>query len=189
MRPACSCRRDARPNLCYYLYLASPLTLSEVRSMVAPGLTVELLEVAEARMLLRHHPDAQTAARLVHGACSCDLVRHRQPTSREDEAHLRTRYRQLGLSRDAMIRALETHRRALERRQRPPGYWPGAVADFVVEHARNAGPTLYYLGFSHDGRLDLPTPPPPLLTVPVEAVRHDPLGWLPETRLTMVQRK
>ena len=175
--------------MCYYLYLASPLTLSEVRSMLAPGLAAELLETAEARPLLSQHPDAQTAARLIHGACSCDLVRYRQPISREDEAHLRARYRQQGLSRDATIRALENHRRALERRQRPEGHWPGAVADFVVEHARNAGPTLYYLGFSHDGRLVLPSPAGPVVTVPGTAVRQDPGGWLAESRLTLVLRK
>ena len=85
--------------MCYYLYVASPLTLSEIRSMLAPGLSAELLERTEARALLQHHPDAQTAARLIHGACSCDLVRFRQPVSREDEAHLRTRYRRMAESR------------------------------------------------------------------------------------------
>lgn len=175
--------------MCYYLYLASPLTLSEVRSMLAPGLSAELLETGEARLLLKHHPDAQTAARLVHGACSCDLVRYRQPVSREDEAHLRTRYRQLGLSRDDIIRALENHRRALEQRQRPEGHWPQAVASFVVEHARNAGPTLYYLDFSHDGRLDIPQNAASPVNVPVAAVQVDPLGWLPETRLSLVLRR
>lgn len=175
--------------MCYYLYLASPLTLSEVRSMLAPGLSAELLDSAEARLLLSYHPEAQTAARLLHGACSCDLVRYRQPVSREDEAHLRTRYRQLGLSREAMIHALQTHRRALDRRQRPEGHWPGAVADFVVEHARNAGPTLYYLGFSHNGRLSIPSDAAAVVSVPGNVVRQDPGGWLAESQLTMVVRK
>ena len=157
--------------------------------MLAAGLSAELLEPGEARLLLKHHPDAQTAARLVHGACSCDLVRYRQPVSQEDEAHLRTRYRQLGLSRDSIIGALENHRRALERRQRPEGHWPQALAAFVVEHARNAGPTLYYLGFSHDGRLSLPPNAAPAVSLPVSAIQRDPAGWLPETRLTLVLRK
>lgn len=175
--------------MCYYLTIASPLTLSEVRSMLAPGLSVELLDPAEARILLALHPDAQTAARVVHGACSCDLVRYRQPVSRDDEAHLRMRYRQMGLSRDAMIRALDTHRRALEKRQRPEGHWPLAVASFVVEHARNAGPTLYYLHFSHDGRLALGSSAEPVVNVPVVRVRENPGGWLPEERAVMVTRK
>jgi hypothetical protein len=175
--------------VCYYLYLVSPLTLSEVRSMLAPGLTAELLGAAEARTLLELHPDGQTAARILHGACSCDLVRYRQPVSREDEAHLRTRYRQLGLSRDDMIRALENHRRAHDKRQRPAGHWPQAVASFVVEHARNAGPTLYYLHFSHRGQLDVSPGLEPPMEISVSAVRENPTSWLPEERLVMVQRK
>jgi hypothetical protein len=175
--------------LCYYLYLASPLTLSEVRSMIAPGLSAELLPPAEGRALLRHHPDAQTAARLLHGACSCDLVRYRQPVSREDEVHLRSRYREQGLSREATIRALETHRRALDRRQRPEGHWPASVAAFVVEHARNAGPTLFYLHFSHDGQLKIDPAAESVVTLPVTAVKENPGGWLPEERLVMVVRR
>ena len=174
--------------MCYFLYLASPLTLSEVRSMLAPGLSAELLDTGEARTLLPHHPDAQTAARLVHGACSCDLVRYRHPMSREDEAHLRARYRKLGLSRDAMIRGLDQHRKALENRQRPEGHWPRAVAAFVVEHARNAGSTLYYLDFSASGRLGSLPPASVAVTVPVSRIRNDPSGWIPEQTLTLVPR-
>ena len=175
--------------MCYYLYLASPLTLSEVRSMLAVGLSAELLEASEARALLSLHPDAQTAARLVHGACSCDLVRYRQPVTREDEVHLRSRYRTIGLSREDTVRALENHRRAQDRRQRPEGHWPSAVASFVVEHARNAGPTLYYLHFSHQGRLEVSPEAQPVVSAPVSAVQDNPAGWLPEERLVMVQRK
>lgn len=175
--------------MCYYLYVASPLTLSEIRSMLAPGLSAELLERTEARPLVQHHPDAQTAARLIQGACSCDLVRFRQPVSREDEAHLRIRYRKMGLSRDAIIRALDNHRRALEQRPRPAGHWPRAVAAFVMEHARNAGPTLYYLGFSHDGKLVIPGTAAPPVTLPVSAVQNDPTGWLAEQQMTLVLRK
>ena len=157
--------------------------------MLAPGLSADLLPPAEHRLLLQHHPDAQTAVLLFHGACSCDLVRFRQPVSREDEAHLRTRFRQLGLSRDDMIRSLENHRRALDRRQRPEGHWPSAVASFVVEHARNAGPTLYYLNFSHNGVLTVHPKAEPVVSVPVNSVRENPGGWLPEEKLALVVRK
>ena len=156
--------------------------------MLAPGLSAELLDTGEARTLLQHHPDAQTGARLLHGACSCDLVRYRHPMSREDEAHLRARYRQLGLSRDAMIRGLDNHRKALDRRQRPEGHWPQAVAAFVVEHARNAGPTLYYLDFSAASQLMLLPTSGGMATVPVSSVRHDPAAWLREKTLTLVAR-
>ena len=174
--------------LCYYLYVASPLTLSEVRSMLAPGLLAELIPAAEQRLLLQHHPDAQTGARLLHGACSCDLVRSRKPVSREDEAHLRERYRQLGLSRDDMIRSLDNHRRALEGRQRPEGHWPAAVSSFVAEHARNAGPTLYYLDFARQAQLTIPKSAVPLESVSIATVRAEPGSWLKEGRLTMAVR-
>jgi hypothetical protein len=173
--------------VCYYLYVASPLTLSEVRSMLAPGLTAELLGGRETRELLALHPDAQTVTRLLHGACSCDLVRYRKPAAREDEAHLRERYRKLGLSRDDMIRSLERHRRALDQRQKPEGHWPAQVASFVIEHARNAGPTLYYLDFSYSGEppTDLSFAP---ITVTVDQVRANPGGWLPEETPVFVVR-
>ena len=156
--------------------------------MLAPGLLAELIPPAEQRLLLQHHPDAQTAARLLHGACSCDLVRHRKPASREDEAHLRERYRELGLSRDDMIRSLDNHRRALEIRQRPEGHWPAAVSSFVVEHARNAGPTLYFLEFARQAQLTLPKSALPVASVPVSTVKAEPGAWLPEGRLTMAVR-
>src|SRR5262245_6663730 len=98
--------------MCLHLYLASPLTLSEVRSMLPKGLAADLLDPAEQRTLKQLHPDAQTVARLVHGACSCDLVVQRHPVSREDEAWLRRRYREQGLPRTAVLPALERHRRA-----------------------------------------------------------------------------
>ncbi len=157
--------------------------------MIAPGLSAELLDPGEARALLAEHPDAQTALRLVHGACSCDLVRFRQPLSREDEAHLRARYKEIGLDREAIVRALDNHRRALEKKVRPEGHWPKAVASFVVEHARNAGPTLYYLQFSHDNSLSLDHKGLPVVNVPVEAVRKGPGTWLPENQPVLVIRQ
>ncbi|MGH7526597.1 MAG: hypothetical protein ACREMX_07815, partial [Gemmatimonadales bacterium] len=99
--------------------------------MLPPGLSAHLVEPAE-RAALRHlHPAGQTFLRLLVGACSCDLVRARQADSREDERHLRERYRQLGLSRDEIIRALETHRRSASPRAEPRGGWPAALAAFV----------------------------------------------------------
>jgi hypothetical protein len=139
--------------MCFFLYIASPLTLSEVRSMLPPGLTADLLPPVEQAALRPLHPDAQTAARVLHGGCSCDLVTQRHAVASEDETRLRARYRSMDYSRDQVIRALDVHRRALERRAQPAGHWPRAFAAFVTEHARNAGPTLYYLHFSHDGLL------------------------------------
>ena len=171
--------------MCFFLYLGSPLTLSEVRSMLPDGLIADLVPPGELRAVRELHPDAQTAARVMHGACSCDLVVQRHAVSREDEAHLRQRYRQLGLSRDRMIRALENHRRALTRRRKPDGHWPVALAAFVAEHARNAGPTLYYLGFSPDGVLKLPETAELTHLTASEVIRR-PGAWLPEGQVVMV---
>ena len=171
--------------MCFHLYLASPLTLSEVRSMLPKGLAADLLDPGEQRALKQVHPDAQTVARLVHGACSCDLVVQRHPVSQEDEAWLRRRYREQGLPRTAVLAALERHRRATAERSQPAGFWPRQVADFVVEHARNAGPTLYYLHFSHDGTLGvLPAGEPPAQSA--NEVRMNPAGWLQEERRVLV---
>lgn len=171
--------------MCFHLYLASPLTLSEVRSMLPKGLAADLLEPAEQRALKQLHPDAQTVARLVHGACSCDLVVQRHPVSREDEAWLRRRYREEGLPRTAVLPALERHRRAAAGRTQPAGFWPRQVADFVVEHARNAGPTLYYLHFSHDGTLGPVDSEEPAVQRANE-VRRNPEGWLEEEKPVLV---
>jgi len=153
--------------------------------MLPKGLAADLLDPAEQRTLKQLHPDAQTVARLIHGACSCDLVVQRHPVSREDEAWLRRRYREQGLPRTAVLPALDRHRRAAAGRAQPAGFWPRQVADFVVEHARNAGPTLYYLHFSHDGTLGPVNLAEPQ-TQPASAVRLNPEGWLPEEKPILV---
>jgi hypothetical protein len=154
--------------------------------MLPPGLTAELLPRPQQHLLLRHHPDAQTAGVIFHGACSCDLIRYRHPITREDESHLRERYRAMGLPRDQVIQALERHRRGLDPRQKPEAHWPNAVTSFVAEHARNAGPTLYYLGFSHDGHLPLPASAGPIKTMTTAEVSAAPGAWLPEGELILV---
>lgn len=171
--------------MCFFLYAASPLTLSEVRSMLPPGLTADLLPPAEQAVLRRLHPDAQVVVRILHGGCSCDLVTQRHPQAREDEARLRARYRDLGYSRERVIQALETHRRALARRPQPAGHWPRAIAAFVAEHARNAGPTLYYLHFSHDGLLQ--AAPGEQAALRTAQVRAAPGTWLAEDIPTLVE--
>lgn len=177
----------ADPTMCFFLYVASPLTLSEVRSMLPHGLAADLLPPAEQVVLRRLNPDALTVARVLQGGCSCDLVTQRHPVASEDEARLRARYRGMGYTRERVIRALETHRRALERRAQPPGHWPRVFAGFVAEHARNAGPTLYYLHFSHDGLLTAAVGP--ATRVRTAEVRANPGGWLPEDTPAFVVRE
>lgn len=171
--------------MCFHLFLASPLTLSEVRAMLPEGLTADLLGSGEHRTFRDLAPDTRTVARLTHGACSCDLVLQRHPVTREDEAWLRKRYRAQGVPREQVIRALEVHRRALERPPRPPGHWPAAIAGFVAEHARNAGPSFYYLHFSHDGTLGQLPEQEPLHRTAAEVVKT-PGEWLGEETVVVV---
>jgi hypothetical protein len=171
--------------VCYFLRIASPLTLSEVRSMLPAGITADPLpstELAGFRTLL---PSAQTAAHLRVGACSCDLVRPRLPNTREDERHLRARYKALGLPRDRIIRELERHRLTPGLRE-PEGGWRAALAAFVAEHARNAGPTLFRLTFQ-PGPTDRATAAAPHPRT-VSEIRARPEDWLEEGRSTLVLR-
>jgi hypothetical protein len=172
--------------MCYFLRLASPLTLSEVRSMLPPGLTASGGTPAELAWLRGVLPAAQTAVHLQVGACACDLVRPRDPTPREDERHLRERYFRMGLNRETIVAELERHRR--RRPPPPPEGWPRALAGFVAEHARNAGPTLYELRF---GRAADAANPPDLTratVVSLDRVRDAPERWLEEGRPVTVSR-
>jgi hypothetical protein len=168
--------------MCYFLYLASPLTLSEVRSMLPAGLTADLASFAEQQTLKAIQPDAQTVIRILAGRCSCDLIRPRLGSTREDERHLRDRYRRLAVPRSLAIAALERHRRVGQ--QSPPGGWPRTLAAFVAEHARNAGSSLYWLSFSADAVA--PAPAGEVRRVPVALVVATPEGWLPEGSPTLV---
>jgi hypothetical protein len=172
--------------VCHFLYIASPLTLSEVRSMLPDGLTADLLAPTEARLLVPLHTSARTFARLVAGACSCDLFIQRDPEGRREEAELRKRFRSLGLSRDRTIAALERHRRGAKE-PRSPEVWRRTFAAFVAEHARNAGPTLYFRHVSPDGLGALP-PPRGTVRVTVPEVLAAPGEWLKENQATMVVR-
>ena len=152
--------------------------------MVPPGAVADLASPAEQQTLRRVHAEAQTVARLLIGRCSCDFVRARLSDPREDERHLRERYRRLEVPRSVVIEAMERHRRGAG--VRPPiGGWPGALARFVAEHARNAGPTLYHLTFSPQASL---APPDPTRSVSVSEVLSSPEGWLREGSPALVTR-
>ena len=168
--------------MCYVLTIASSLTLSEIRSMLPAGIHADPLLPGALAAFRDALPSAQTAAHVRVGACSCDLVRPRLPDQREDERHLRGRYRARGLPRDRIIRELERHRRTTSL-EPPPGGWRPALAAFVAEHARNAGPTVYRLTFEPGGTTDGPP-----LSLPLAAIRSDPEGWLPEGRTVVVVR-
>jgi hypothetical protein len=152
--------------------------------MLPAGLSAQPVDAAGIAAARRLLPGAQTVAALLVGACSCDLVRDREAVARDDERHLRSRLGALRVPRDEIIRRLERHRR----RSGPPTAepWAPRLAAFVAEHARNAGPTLYALGFG-DGPPPMRGDPPPLSRTVAE-VRERPGGWLEEARPVLVVR-
>src|SRR5918995_4273934 len=125
--------------MCFFLYIASPLTLSEVRSMLPAGLTADLASSAPRAALQQLHPPARTVAELLVGACSCDLVRPRLADPLEDERELRARYHRAKLPRAEIIKELERHRRGAGRRPGPPAGGARAPFSLSVAHAPNAG--------------------------------------------------
>jgi hypothetical protein len=170
--------------VCYHLWIVSPLSLTEIRSMLPPGFSADIAAIAEQTVLRARLTAAQTVARLRLGGCACLLQWARDG---EGERRLRRRYAGLGLSRDRIIAALERHRRG-EVPVGEPAAWRAALAAFVVEHARNAGPTLYYLGFGEEPPAGLAGSAGPAQTMTAAAVRAAADSWLEENRLTEVTR-
>jgi hypothetical protein len=170
--------------MCYFLYIASPLTLSEIRSMLPAGLTADLAPSVHRTALQRLHPSAKTVAQLLIGSCSCNLVRDRLSDPIADERELRSRYREHKLTRNEIIKELERHRRGSTLKPKSSSEWADALAGFVVEHARNAGPTLYLLDFSY--RSDqAPTASAPI-PCPAREIGRNAL-WLQEGRPVIVR--
>jgi hypothetical protein len=153
--------------------------------MLPAGLVAQPAERADHHLLRSQHPAAQTTARLMVGSCSCDLVRARHPDPRVDERHHRDRFRRSGASREALIAALERHRRGASV-PAPPGGWPQALAAFVAEHARNAGDTLFLLRFSAPS--NVPSESGALHSLRAGDVVARPDGWLRELVPTLVRR-
>jgi hypothetical protein len=152
--------------------------------MLPPGFSADIAPMTWQAVLRPRLPGAQTVATLRIGGCACVL---RAARGGEDEHHLRRRYAGLGLSRDRIIAALERHRRG----GAPvgvPATWRAALAGFVAEHARNAGPTLYYLRFAVEGGEDRIGSLGEVETISAGAVRAAADGWLVENRLTEVTR-
>ncbi len=172
--------------MCSRLYLASPLTLSEIRSMLPSGMTADLLPTGLRDGMLDHLPEARDAVVLARGECACDLAGRRLPDREDDERRLRARYRALGVSRPRVIRAIDAHRRQPRRPVVPPGHWPRALAGFVAEHARNAGPALYLLRFTAAPEEPPVWPDGRDRSLTAAQVRADPAGWLDEDTPTTV---
>jgi hypothetical protein len=158
-----------------------------MRAMLPAGLTAQPADRDVHHRIRALHPTAQTVVRLMVGACSCDLVRRRQEDPREDERHHRERHRRAGGGREPLLAAIERHRRGAGIPV-PEGGWPRALAAFVGEHARNAGPTLYLLRFVTDAAVDPPIADVPARAIRVADVRARPDHWLEErVALTVVR--
>jgi hypothetical protein len=168
--------------VCYVLYVASPLTLSEVRSMLPAGMSAHALAPDDDRRLRRSFRPARTVVSILVGPCSCDLVLPRDPVGHTEEAALRARYAAARLSRKEIIRAIDAHRALADPDIiEPPDWWRRALAAFVAEHARNAGPTVYWLQFvPGDASTPPPEPPAAARTVGVGDVLAAPGEWLTE---------
>jgi len=174
--------------MCHALYAASPLTLSEVRSLLPRGIAADLLPPADAAILRVHFSTAVTFARLLVGPCACAFFLDRGHNPRAAESELRRQWSRLGLTRAEILPALESHRRGAPVRGEPLAHWQHALAGFVAEHARNAGPTLFYRHVTTTGLAGRPPGEHGPVVLPVARVLADPAGWLEHDRLTIVVR-
>jgi hypothetical protein len=168
--------------VCYQLVVASALTLSEVRSMLPAGVRADALGTAQLGAYRSRLRGAQTAAHLRVGRCACRLLPDRFRGGHTDEAVLRARYRRLAVPRAEVIAALDRHR---------AGAFDGEVVvtgtlhAFVAEHARNAGPALYALGF---GASDEVSDAPATVVDRTLADTRDGDAWLEEGTAVRVTR-
>jgi hypothetical protein len=176
--------------VCYRLHLATPLTLSEVRSMLPAGVVAHAAAYGEQALMRDHLPNAQLIVELRRGACGCDFVIQRDPAGRTDETHLRERGIRAGIPRAQLAAMLAAHRQPMTRVQ-PVAHWQGALAGFVAEHARNAGPALFHRSFtagSRSRRVAGAGADAEPTRVTVSRVREAPGEWLAEDRITLVVR-
>ena len=169
--------------MCLQLYLASPLTLSEVRSMLPDGVVGDLVSPAIQRQWTGHFPSARVVLTLRQGQCACELAGQRHEDNAEDERRLRARYRKAGIDRLRIMTALDRHRRA---RPHPRTAGSALLAGFVAEHARNAGPSLYFLDFSAESERMPPWPDSGPSPITAAQVRANPGSWLPEQTPVLV---
>ena len=167
--------------MCYVLYVASALTLSEVRSMLPAGMSAHALAPDDDRRLRRAFRPARAVVQLLIGPCTCDLLLHRDPIHHTEERALRARYA-AAYQRDDVIAAIDAHRMIPDPMEtEPPAYWQRGLAAFVAEHARTAGPAVYWLRFSLSGAAESPPDPPePITVIRVPDVLRAPDTWLAE---------
>ncbi len=165
--------------MCYLLTLVSPLTLSEIRSMLPAGVTAELVPIDQRPARLALLPRAATAVHLELGRCACGLVDPARSDAAAERA-IRHQYQGRRDTRERVLAAVARHR-AGQALRAGGTVDPEVLGAFVVEHARNAGPSVYFLHPPGQDRLhEDPVPvAPPDPAVP-------PLTWLlPGTPVTV----
>jgi hypothetical protein len=153
--------------------------------MLPEGVVANLVSPAVQRQWTKRFPSARVVVTLRQGRCACGLAGQRHEDNKEEERRLRERYRRAGVGRSQVITALDRHRRA-------PQHLPEldrsvqTLAGLVAEHARNAGPSLYFLDFSAESERMPPWPDTRPDTVTAAQVRANPGTWLPEQTPVLV---
>ena len=153
--------------------------------MLPEGIVANLVSPALQRQWTARFPSARTVVTLRHGRCACGLAGQRHQDIKEEERRLRERYRRAGVGRSQVIAALERHRGA-------PRHHPElnrstqALAALVAEHARNAGPSLYFLDFSAESERMPPWTDAAPDSITAAQVRANPGTWLPELTPVLV---
>ena len=157
--------------MCYLLTLVSPLTLSEIRSMLPEGVTAELVPVEQRPARLALLPRATTAVHLAVGRCACGLVAPARSDA-EAERAIRRHHQGRKATREQVLAALARHRAGRELRTANTAP-QGTLGAFVVEHARNAGTSVYFLHPPGEDRLKGDPVP---VALPDQTL--PPLAWL-----------
>jgi hypothetical protein len=153
--------------------------------MLPEGVAADLVSPAIQRQWTERFPSARVVVTLRQGPCACGLAGQRHQDNKEEERRLRERYRRAGVGRSQVITALDRHRRAP--RHRPElDRSVASLASLVAEHARNAGPSLYFLDFSPEPERMPPWPDSRPETVTAAQVRAHPDTWLPEQKPVLV---
>lgn len=153
--------------------------------MLPEGVVANLVSPPLQRAWAERFSSARTVVSLRQGRCACGIVGQLHEDSREGERQLRARYRKAGVGRSQVIAALERHRGS-PRTVPPPDRSASTLAGFVAEHARNAGPSLYYLDFSAESERMPPWPDPVANAITAADVRANPRTWLPEQTPVLV---
>lgn len=153
--------------------------------MLPGGVVANLVAPPLQRAWAKRFPSARTVVSLRQGRCACGILGRLHADSQEGERQLRARYRQAGVGRAQVIAALERHR--LSPRDVPATNRSTlTLADFVAEHARNAGPSLYCLDFSAESERMPPWPASVANAITAADVRANPGTWLPEQTPVLV---